>query len=425
MPHRAALQALLQRFERERVHSFALFLWQRFRDDRCFESAGAMAYTTVFALVPLTAALFGVVTAVPAFVDWLDTATAFIFNNFVPAAARAVEGYLKQFAGSARGLTAAGAAALLVTAVLMLASVEDTFNRIWRVTRPRPKLARFLVYWTVLTLGPLLMVGGLAAWSYVLSLPLLHDAAQGFAPGERLLRSVPLLIELVGFTLAYLIIPNRRVALRHALAGGVLATLLFELAKSGFALYLGKVPSYAQIYGTLAVIPIFLIWIYLSWVVVLLGASFAASLSAFRFQPAAQRLPPGYEVFGLLRLLGRLAEAQRAGEGLHTRELRRLEPWLTDDLLQTLLGRLAERRVALQGERGEWVLSRDLDHLTLLDLYDALQLRIPVSEAWLPGREDAIGQAALAVLDGLRLPLRDQLRQRLGPLLEPSHDAAA
>lgn len=164
-----------------------------------------------------------------------------------------------------------------------------------------------------------------------------------------------------------------------------------------------------------------MLWIYLSWVAILLGASLASSLAAFRYQPAAMRLPPGYEVYALLRLIGRFQQARREGRGLHTDELLALEPLLTDSLLQEFLCQLDRIRLLRRDERGEWLLARDLDGLTLSELYEACQLRIPVDEAWLPCREDPLGAAATAVLDDLRLPLRDALRHRIGDLY-PKHE---
>ena len=400
---------------RERAGAFGAYLWQRFLDDRCFESAGALAYATVFALVPLTAALFGVVSAVPAFEDWLDTLTRFVFANFVPAAARAVEQYLLEFAGSARGMSSVGGLVLLGTALLTMKAVEDTFNRIWRVKTPRPGLARFLVYWTVLTLGPILILGGLALSSYFISLPLIHSTYDEIGIGGRILRLAPTAVELVGFTLAYYLLPHRTVKFRHAVAGGVLATVLFELAKYGFAMYLTRA-SYREIYGALAVLPILLIWIYTSWLVVLLGASFAASLSGFRFQPATLRLPDGYEMYALLRLMGRFEQAQQRGHSLHSEELLELEPCLTDGLLQDFLGHLSAMGVVRRAEDGGWLLARDLGRISLADLYEGAGLRVPVSEAVLPCRDDLLGQRSILALDELRLPLREHLKRRIATI---------
>lgn len=410
----ATLRRWYAEFDRDRARSFSGFLWRRFLEDRCFESAGALAYATLFALVPLAAVVFGVVSMFPLYESWTQEMTQFIFRNFVPRAARTVADFLETSAANARGLPGLGALALLVTALLTLASIEDTFNRIWRVTTARRALSRLLIYWAALTLLPLLAVASLVLSSYLASLPLLMHS--GEAPGPDWLRLLPLALELAAFTLAYRVIPNRTVLTRHAVVGGVLATLLFEAAKAGFAAYLGRA-NYQQLYGAVAVIPIFLLWIYLSWVVVLLGASIAASLAAFRFQPRAMRLPAGYELFGLLRLLGRFAEAQSTGRGLHTEELRELEPLLTDDLLMRMLGEMAAIRVLQRAEGGEWVLVRDLDHLSLAELYEGSGLRVPIAEAWLPCREDALGRRAEAALNELRLPLREHLKLSVATIM--------
>jgi len=399
----------------EHARVFVRFLLRRFVDDRCFETAGALSYTTVFALVPLSAVAFGVMSAFPVFEQWTQRLSDFVFSSFVPDAARTVEIYLQQFTASVSQLTIAGILALIGSAVLTLSSIEATFNRIWRVKAPRPKLTRFLVYWTVLTLGALLAGAALALTSYLYGIST-GSGGRAVAVGERLIRWAPTLVELAGFSAAYLVIPNRRVAWRHALAGGVLATALFELSKFGFALYLRTMPSYQQIYGALAAIPIFLLWLYVGWLVILLGASFAASLSAFRFQPAALRLPEGAEFFGLLRLLGRLREAQRSGVGLHTEELHRLEPSLSDDQLQRMLADLLRIRVALRSENGRWLLSRDLQHVTLGELHEGCRLRIPVEDLRLPCQDDIIGQVAARAVESLRQPLRAGLARDLSSL---------
>ncbi|MFA5685014.1 MAG: virulence factor BrkB family protein [Lysobacteraceae bacterium] len=401
---------------RERLRAFGLFVWKRFLEDRCFDSAGVLAYATVFALVPLSAAVFGILSAFPVFEAMSERLTRFLFDNFVPAAAQTVETYLLQFADSASRLTSVGAIALLASALLMMKNIEDAFNRIWRVKASRPGMARFLVYWTALTLGPIIAVSTLALTSYVATLPFLGDeATSGFLP--RLLKWLPVGIELATFTVAYAIVPNRRVPLRHAFIGGLLATTLFELAKWGFTQYLRQVPSYEQIYGTLAVLPIFLIWLYLSWVVVLLGASIAASLSAFRFQPRSQRIPRGYELYGLLRLLGRLQAAQEQGGALGTQALCQIEPGLSDDLLMHLLESLHAASIVQRNEFGDWLLARDLDQLDLAELYEATGLRIPLGTANLPGISDPLGQRALAVIESLRTPLREAGQASLGTLL--------
>ncbi|KAA2284166.1 YihY family inner membrane protein [Arenimonas fontis] len=410
----------LERVDRERIRSFARFLWSRFLADRCFETAGALSYTSLFAMVPLAMVVFGVLSAFPVFDQWADRLSGFVFSNFVPDAARVVEDYLREFALGARRLTVPGIVALLVSALLAMWSVESTFNRIWRVPTPRPKLLRFLIYWTLLTLGSLLAVASLAVTSYLFSLPAL-SGVEDMDWSRRLLGLLPNLVELAVFTLAYWLIPHRSVGFRFALAGGLFAMLLFELAKRAFAAYLLGVPTYEQLYGALAVVPIFMIWLYLSWVVVLLGASLAASLSAFRYQPRALRLPAGAELYGYLRLLGRLQAARREGRGLHLAELQQREPMLTDDLLRHMMAGLADLGIVSRAEDGAWLLARDLDGVSLGELHERLGLRVPGPGLVLPGHDDPIGRDATRALDHLRAPLQQPLARSVGSFFTTSN----
>lgn len=416
---RHLLQLLL---DRRRLQAFAGFLGRRFVEDRCFETASGLAYATVFALVPFAAAVFGVISTFPVFEAWSEQLTSFLFSNFVPAAARTVEVWVRDSAASASRMTLAGVIGLLVVALLLMKGIEDTFNRIWRVPTGRGPVARFLMYWAALTVGPLLVVVSLALSSYLFSLPLLADG--GVAAGS-LLQLSPFLLALFGFTCAYLIVPNRSVRFRDALAGGVLAAALLEACKSGLSLYLRQVPTYEQIYGALAVIPIFLLWIYLVWIAVLLGASLAASLSAFRYLPCERRLPEGLELLGLLRLLARFSQAQQSGRALEVDELRRLEPSLSDDALMFLLERLSELRVVQRAELGGWLLARDLDHLNLAELYRGARLRVPLETPPAELLSDPIGQRIGVRLQGLAHVVEAALDTPLSHWLRDTPGAAA
>jgi len=401
--------------DRARSASFGRFAWHRFLDDRLFQAAAALAYTTVFALVPLAIVVFGVLSAFPVFDRWSDQLSDYVFSNFVPSAARAAEGYLRQFSASAGQLTAAGFIALVVSLLITLNSVEETFNQIWRVSSSRPKLTRFLVYWTVLTLGAMLAAASLAVSARVLALPL-FGTQEGRWLADLSLRLAPVLIEFICITLMYRVVPHLTVKWRHAIPGAILAALMLELVKWGIGAYLGSFQSYQKLYGTVAFVPILLLWIYLCWVSVLLGASLSSSLSAFRYQPADMRLPAGYEFYSLLRLLGRFQDARGHGHGLAEDRLLELEPMLTDSLLQTLLCDLERMSLLQRAENGDWLLSRDLHQVSLAELYEGTQLRIPIAEQHLPHRDDSLGRAALEALDTLRLPLREKLKRRVGDI---------
>ena len=403
--------------DRARAASFFRFLGRRFVDDRLFESAGALAFTTLFALVPLSMVAFGALSAFPVFEEWSKQLRDYIFANFVPSSASAVQGYLTDLTTNAGKLTVAGAVALVVSVLVTLTSVETTFNRIWRVPTARPRFGRFLVYWTVLTLGALVAASSLALSTQFFALAI-FETAPGRLLETLMLRLAPMAIELLCFATIFKVVPHRTVKWRHAVAGGVLSVLLFELVKQGMGFYFGRFGNYQAIYGPLAVVPIMMLWIWMGWVAVLLGASFASSMSAFRYQPAAMRLPLGFEMYGLLRLLGRFAQARQQGKGLHTDEIQQLEPMLTDSLVQQMLGQLDEIGLVSRAESGEWLLARDLDDVTLGDLYEACHLRVPSQEAHLPCRDDALGQVAADAIDDLRMPLRDLLKRRVSTLFD-------
>lgn len=401
--------------DRARAKTFFRFLAKRFLDDRLFQAAGALSYTTVFALVPLSTVVFGVLAAFPVFSAWSDQLSEYVFSNFVPSAARSVESELRKFSENANTLTAAGVVGLVLSLLITLNGIESTLNRIWRVKAARPKLGRFLVYWTVFTLGSLMAAASLAISAQFFAMSVFQTTA-GSMLQSFLLRVAPMAIELVAIAAIYKLVPHRTIKWRHAIAGALLATAAFEVVKWGLGLYLGSFGSYSKIYGALAAAPILLLWIYLSWVSVLLGASLASSISAFRYQPVAMRLPLGYEMYALIRLLARFNEARKQGRGLHSDQIQQLEPMLTDSLVQQMLAQLCDINVVRRAEDGEWLLARDLDELSMAELYEACQLRIPIAEAHLPCRDDSLGHAAVAAIDELRVPLRDLLKRRVSTI---------
>lgn len=401
--------------DRARVLTFGRFVARRFLDDRLFEAAGALSFTTVFALVPLTVVVFGILSSFEAFKSMEAALTDYVLRNFVPSAADAIGKRLDVILENTKQLTAAGVVALVISLLITLTGVETTFNRIWRVPTARPKFSRFLVYWTVITLGALMAAASLALSVRFFALAI-FETHPGQVLESLLLRITPTVIELLAFMAILKVVPHRTVKWRHAFAGALLATVLFEVIRWAIGLYLASFDGYQKLYGSLAFAPIFLLWIYLGWCAILFGASFASSIAAFRYQPAALRLPLGYEVYGMLRMLGRFSQAREQGRGLHSDEIRQLEPILTDSLVQQLVGALADAGIVVRAEDGHWLLARDLQDVTLAEVYMAANLRIPIQEAVLPHRDDPLGVAALAALDSLRLPLREALKRKVSTL---------
>ena len=362
------------------LRAFGAHLWRHFREDRCFEAAAALSYTSLLALVPLMAVTLGVISAFPVFDQWASSMQDFIFENFVPAAGDMVQRYLQQFVGNTAGLTGAGTVFLIVTALLLMSTIEKSFNRIWRVQTPRRLVSRLIMYWAALTLGPLLMGASLALTSYLAALPLFSVAwVPGVSQGV-VLTLAPFVVSLAAFTLVFTIVPNRRVAFRHALAGALVSALLFELTKRGFVWYVTTFPTYEKLYGALATVPLFLVWIYASWVVILLGGSVAAALTTFSFRRADWRWQRRHELVLALRLLGHLWDAQRVGTTLSSAEILAREPAMTDAQLQRLLGDLERARLVGRSDAGDWMLAADLAEVPMSSLYRASDFVLPLGE---------------------------------------------
>ena len=418
-----ATPAIQQGTRRDRLQAFGRFLWQRFLDDKCFETAGALSYTTLFAVVPLLTAVVAILAVFPAFANLRQHVSDFIFRNFVPASGETVQGYLFQFADNASKLTIVGILFLLASALMMLASIEDRFNRIWRVPTRRKGVARFLLYWAVLTLGPLALVIAVGASSWVFAQPVLSGAGNAGVLGLRLVAALPFAVSWVGLAVLYRLVPNCRVRWRDAIAGALVGALLFEAARNGFSWYVQSFANYRAVYGALAAIPILLIWVYLSWVIVLLGAILAAALHAFEYRHSDELLPPGCEFVGLLRVVQRFAEAQRAGVALDDAALRARERFLTADLLQRYLDDLQRARLIRRAEGGGWLVARDLDSVCVDDLFHAGDYRLPRDAVALQRAATGLAPEARLTLQRAEASLKKNLRVPLRELFCPASPA--
>lgn len=255
---------------------FDIFI-KRCKEDNIAVSAGHLAYVTLLSLVPFIMVTFTIMSAFPAFASVRSKLEHFIFSNFVPTASDVVHKYMTDFVGNASQMSAIGILSLLVVALLLISNVDKTLNRIWRTQSDRPIIYTFAIYWMVITLGPMLIGSSVIVSSYLTGLAAFTEE---YTPGlgTFLLSLVPSGAAMLAFAILYMVVPNRRVFARHALAGALVATIAFEMTKSGFALYVTNFPSYELIYGALAVIPILFFWVYLSWIIVLFGAEFTCSL---------------------------------------------------------------------------------------------------------------------------------------------------
>ncbi|MFY8273859.1 virulence factor BrkB family protein [Pseudoalteromonas sp. SSDWG2] len=257
--------------------------WWRYFVTRCAEdnitvNAGYLAYVTLLSLVPLIAVGVAIFSAFPGFEDTRVAIEEFLFTNLLPTSSDVLQEHIGAFTGNANKMTAVGVSFLAVVALFLIRNIDATLNRIWRIKQKRPGIISFAIYWMVLSLGPVLLGLSIGATSYIVTLVSFADEGiPGFS--GFVLKTLPYVISTVGFLMLYTLVPNTRVPLKAALPGAVFAALLFELTKKAFAAYISHFPSYEVIYGALATIPILFVWVYLSWIVVLLGAEFTVCIS--------------------------------------------------------------------------------------------------------------------------------------------------
>ena len=349
---------------------FVVALVTRFREERATQTAGSLTYTTLLALVPLFTVALAAATAFPVFDQWIAALQRFVTGNLLPntSAVGVVMEQVTSFTQNVGRLTAIGVVGFAVTSVLLMLTVDNALNRIFRVQRRRSVLQNVFVYWAVITLGPVLVGGSLSA-TYLavreslgaLSLDIAADAALGV---------LPFLFTCGALVLLYGVVPARPVEWRHALAGGILAAVAFEVAKRAFAVYLSRVPTYKLIYGAFATIPIFLVWLYFSWLIVLTGAIFTAMLPAYYAKPERHRVP-GEALADALGVLAALARAHAGGRVVRLNALAR-ELRMLPDRCEAILERAAVRGWAARTDGGEgWVLARDATAIQVADVYRA------------------------------------------------------
>lgn len=339
---------------------------QQFLDHDCMARAGALTYTTLFAFVPMMTVGYFMVSVMPEFSGVGGQIESFVFNNFLPDSSAIVQEKLLEFSERARNLTVAGFVFLYVTAFLMLVTLEKAFNVIWQVAEPRRGLSRFLVYWGVLTLGPALVFGTIGISAYLVSMPLLTDF-ETYGVGTVLLGYLPQLFTVALFTVLYYAVPNCHVPFKHAALGGSLTMLMVELAKEVFAASVSN-SSIEPVYGTFAAVPLFLIWLYFLWVIVLGGAIFVRTLSFERDLEGEQREPMLVKCSRILQLL---YDAHLEGRSISDVEINK-RVHLNRTEHDRVFSVLQELKLLNQTEDERWLLGRSLKAVTLWDLYQRL-----------------------------------------------------
>ena len=355
------------------------YLLSRVVEDRLNASAAALTFVSLFALVPLLTVTLSIASALPAAGDLEGKLDEFLLQFLLPDSSTQVVEYLSTFIGQARSLTVFGVAILLVTAILMLRNVEKALNDIWRNRANRKPLQSFLLYWAVLSLGPAAIGLGLGVRAYLFAATNDWGGLQLFGIGSALISLLPFLISAVGLTCLYAVVPNCQVPLRHALIGGVFAAITFTIARVLFTAVMAK-SSYTLVYGAFAAVPLFLMWIYVTWIIVLLGAVLAHSLSAYQTEEQAQT-PTLMKALDILYLFW---AAQKEGRGIAELEIIGandvLRGGIDADSWRSIRDTLIRAQFLKRLDRGHYLLSRDLHHVSLSELAELMRSEPPFKQ---------------------------------------------
>ncbi len=340
-------------------------MWNQFLEHDCLNVAGALTYTTLFAVVPIMTVTFTFFSLIPEYASIGQQVQNFIFENFVPGSSDVVQEKLVEFADRAQNLTFIGFVFLFGASFMLLVSIEKSFNKIWHVAEPRRGVQRFLVYWGVLSLGPASLIIGLLSSIYVVSMPLVTEI-DVIGVVETLLRFLPVLLSIAAFTVLYYAVPNCHVPFKHALAGGVVTMLVFQAAFGIFA-QVSRNFMYDALYGAFAAVPVFLLWLYLVWVIVLCGAILVRCLAL----PRDDDVEGEPLVVKATRVLRLLHEAHLEGRSITDKEIN-ANVVLNRTEHEKVFGVFQEYKLLMQTEDERWILGRNLKAVTLWDLYQRM-----------------------------------------------------
>ena len=353
------------------------FIWARLGQEKIIQLASSLTFSTVLAIVPLLAVVLSLFTAFPLFKEYSDALQDFMINSLMPPSiSNNIMKYLNEFAGQASRLTAIGGGFLVLTVMVLIMSVESALNDIWHVSRQRSISQRLLVYWALISVGPILTGASLWTTGFLAreSLGLVSNMP---ALLELTLQFIPFILSGFGFAAIYLIVPNCKVKGRDALVGGFITAIILEAMKFGFAYYISQFSTYTVIYGAFAALPVFLIWVYLSWLGVLLGAICAANMPAIRINRIELATSPGgafVESIILMQALDRARDTSPPGctsvELMHTLRIRY-------DTLSYLLETLSDLGIVANTQwqgLDRWVLACNPETKSLGPLFDHLAI---------------------------------------------------
>lgn len=407
------MQKLLMRlpFYEKKWFQFLLFTINRFENDRCRDKAASLTYTTLFAVVPMLTVFLVIISSIKALEPARQQVQHLIYTNLLPKSSIAFDQAFNSFTDKSSNLTVIGILFLFLTSLMMLTSVEEAFNRIWRVKQQRGGIIGFMRYWTIISLGPILLGSAFVISSTVASLNILSNNFVGYQiDGTVFLGFISYILIILGFFIIYWTIPNRSVPIKAAAIAGILSGSIFQLLKSFFGFMMANFTSYELIYGAFAAVPIFLLWIYLSWNIVLLGVEVSFALTSFSTGNRQKRHP----VIMLLDILDLFYKKQKLGETVNDEEALKI-------LGRGEVGRwpayveLLERQHLIKRTDGdEYALIRNLSQVDFWSFYNTLPFTLPLrrdvcnihdDDQWMQALEPLLNDADDYLKSHLSIPL--------------------
>ncbi|AKP11800.1 TPA: YihY family inner membrane protein [Neisseria gonorrhoeae] len=371
-----------------KICAFAWFVIRRFSEERVPQAAASMTFTTLLALVPVLTVMVAVASIFPVFDRWSDSFVSFVNQTIVPQGADMVFDYIDAFRDQANRLTAIGSVMLVVTSLMLIRTIDNAFNRIWRVNTQRPWMMQFLVYWALLTFGPLSLGVGISFMVGSVQDSVLSSGAQQWA--DALKTAARLAFMTVLLWGLYRFVPNRFVPARQAFVGALITAFCLETARFLFTWYMGNFDGYRSIYGAFAAVPFFLLWLNLLWTLVLGGAVLTSSLSYWQGEAFRRGFDSRGRFDDVLKILLLLDAAQKEGKALPVPEFRRHINMGYDELGE-LLEKLARHGYIYSGRQG-WVLKTGADSIELSELFKLFVYRP------LPVERDHVNQAVDTVM---------------------------
>ena len=350
-------------------------LFRHYIDDDCSQKAASLTYTTLLSIVPIITVLLVIFSSVPALAGLRGQLQYALYSNLLPSSGSQLAEYLQGFAEKSSNLTAIGIGFLFVTSIMTLITIETTFNQIWRVQERSGGLTSIMRYWTMITLGPIVLAIAFAATSMISSLDFLNRKVAGYGIDWGAWAYVlSIIITVLGFAAMYWFIPKVKVPVKNALIAGVVIGIIFELLKRVFGLVVTNFTSYEAVYGAFAAIPAFLMWLYLSWNLILLGVEISYTLTIFDTKEVAVRHP----MLSLLDMLNVIFKNYKKGLSTSEQELRDILGRKELPKWQTYIAQLDAHGLITRTEYGEYTLKTDLQSISLWEFYKTLPYPLPI-----------------------------------------------